>query len=203
MATIQDLKEKFQQIREAMHAKLPDIAMTVAITAKSLSERNIREKGFSYKYSTNKVPAWFFKGKELNGTGLAFLQGLKKKEVKESKGKVNKKESTKKVKDSDSIEGETTWGEFRGAQGLQSGFVDLGYTNKMWADMSPVEVKQDSDGITRAILGGRTRENQDKMNYNFARYGDFVKKGLGEKEKELLIDVAKEEMISLIEQFNL
>lgn len=197
MPSIEELKARLEQLREAVAQKLPDIALTMAITAKSLSERNIRERGFGAKYSENKVPAWWFLGKELNGSGTSYLQSLTA--PKASKGK-------KKIEDiteADLVDGETTWGDFREAQGLQKMFVDLGYTNKMWADMSPVEVAQQGDGRVVAFLGGRTRENQDKMNYNRDRYGDFISKGLGEQGRDLLGQVLIDEVVSVMEQFKL
>lgn len=182
-------------MREAIQQKLPDIALTMCITAKAIAERNIRGKGFGAKYSENKVPAWFFVGKELNGSGTSFLESLT-----ESKKKGKGKKKREDITEGGLIEGETTWGEFRGAQGLQNQFVDLGYTNKMWADMSPVEIKQEGGQVV-AYLGGRTRENQDKMNYNRDRYGDFISKGLGEEAVPILAQVAIDEVIAVIEQF--
>lgn len=197
MPTADELKNKFQQIREAVIAKLPDIALTLAITGKALAERNIKDKGFTAKYSTNKVPAWFFLGKELNGSGKAFLEGLGN-DKKKPKGATKKLED---ITEADFIDGETNWGEFREAQGLQSAFVDLSYTNQMWADMQPVEVRQESDGRVVAYLGARTKENQDKMNYNRDRYGDFISLGIGKGGREILTDVIVDEVNKVILQF--
>lgn len=203
MPSIEDLKEKLTQIQEAVIAKLPDIAMTVSITAKALAERNIREKGFGAMYSTHEIPAWFLHGKELNGSGTTFLKnhGVG---ADGSQGAAKKKRRKKgETADPGSYDTMVTWAEFRQAQGLPIDFVDLGYSNKMWADMSPVEVKQESDGRIVAYLGGRTRENQDKMNYNRDRYGDFINLGLGKESKDILAQVVIDELINLIEQFQI
>lgn len=188
-------------MKEAVNAKLPDIAMVLVITAKGMAERAIREKGFGYKYSENRIPAWFLHGKELNGSGLAYLEkhGVKSDGTQgEGKKKRRKKGETA---DPGRYDTTVTWGEFREAQGLQSMFVDLGYSNKMWADMSPVEIRQEAEGIVRALLGARTRENQDKMNYNRERYGDFIGKALGKGAREILTDVIIDEVEQVLKQF--
>lgn len=188
-------------MREAVNEKLPDIAATVVITAKALAERAIREKGFGYKYSENRIPAWFLHDKELNAAGKTYLQ---KHGVQDdgSQGKAKKKRRKKgETADPGSYEATVTWGEFREAQGLQSMFVDLGYSNKMWADMSPVGIQQDSTGIVRANLGARTKENQQKMNYNRERYGNFIEKALGKGARDLLLDTVIAEVEQILLQF--
>jgi hypothetical protein len=74
MPDINALKEKLKQIEEAVLQKAPEIAITLTLSAKALAERNIKDKGFGYKYSQNKIPAWFLHGKELNQKGTK-LQG--------------------------------------------------------------------------------------------------------------------------------
>ena len=116
------LIKKLEDFRDTLPAVLPDVAVSVSMAGKALAERVIKEKGFGETYSTAKVPAWFMDGKQLNGKGLTYLKRLKKQATEDEPA-------------------ETTWGEFRAAQGLQSGYVDLSYSNKMWAGMFPQEVQ--------------------------------------------------------------
>jgi hypothetical protein len=192
MADIAALQERLKQIKEAVMAKLPDIAGVLAISAKALAERNIKENGFGANYSTNRIPVWFLEGKELNQSGLAFLQQKKKKDQQGTHQQDG-------IKYYPSDYG-TNWREFRAAQGLPVANVDLSYTNMMWANMQPVQIEQRAR-IVRALLGGTNVETQNKMNWNRDRYGDFVQKGLRPEDRDTLQTVVTDEINSIIQQF--
>lgn len=201
MPDISEFKEVLKKIREAVQAKLPDIAATLTISAKALAERNIKDAGFGVLYSTNQVPAWFFHGKELNATGTKFLEDHGVSPVTGAQGEGKKKRRKKKGDpDPGKFDKFTTWGEFRGAQGLQNAFVDLSYSNKMWANMQPVRIEQ-RDDVYLAPLGATNTEAQNKMNWNRDRYGDFVGKAIGDAERDILGDVLLDEVGGVIRQF--
>jgi hypothetical protein len=201
MADLNDLRKRLQQIREAVAAKLPEIAVTVSISAKALAERNIKDKGFGYTYSTVQIPAWFLHGKELNGAGTTFLKNHGVNEQTGQQGPGKKKRRKKgEAGEAQHFDRTTNWGEFRGAQGLQNKFVDLSYSNKMWANMQPVSIEQ-QDHIIRAPLGATNTEAQDKMNWNRERYGDFVGKAIGDAERGILTDVVVQEVVNVLDQF--
>jgi hypothetical protein len=202
MADLNEFKAKLKQMEEAIKARLPEVAEVLAISAKGMAERNIKEKGFGKVYSAVKYPAWFLHGKELNQKGTKFLadrgvtgpgqQGEAKK-PRRKKGETG---------DPAPFDKRTNWGEFRAAQGLQNSFVDLSYSNKMWANMQPVTV--DMQGlVVRAFLGATNREAQEKMNYNRERYGDFIRNGLTEENGRVLIEVVQNELFNILEQIKL
>jgi hypothetical protein len=202
MADLNDFKAKLKQMEEAIKAKLPEVAEVLAISAKGMAERNIKENGFGKIYSAARYPAWFLHGKELNQKGTKFLadrgvtgpgqQGETKKPRKK-KGETGDPAPFDKL---------TNWGEFRAAQGLQNAFVDLSYSNKMWANMQPVYV--DTQGlVVRAYLGATNREAQEKMNYNRERYGDFIREALTEENGRVLIEVVQNELLNILEQIKL
>lgn len=201
MADITDFKKRLQAIREAVIAKLPDIAETVAISAKAMAERNIKEAGFGVMYSTRQVPAWFFHGKELNSRGTKFLEqhGVHPKTGAQGEGK---KKRRKNAGDPDpgSFDKTTNWGELRAAQGLQKAFIDLGYSNKMWANMAPVAIRTEGDGVTVAQLGATNREAQNKMTWNFIRYGDYIRKALTPENGNTLGEIVISEVLEVVNQ---
>lgn len=194
------MKNRLQQLREAVEAKLPDIAVAMTLTAKALAERNIKEKGFGRVYSEHKVPAWFLHGKELNAQGTKFLadhgvqadgtQGDPKKKRRKKKGEPAPEPFSKL----------TNWKEFRGAQGLQTSHVDLSYSNKMFANMQPMPVQVEGY-VYRSALGATNVEAQNKMNWNRDRYGDFIGKALGPDEIKILADTALAEVTNVVDQF--
>jgi hypothetical protein len=187
MPDVSDFHNRLEAIRKAVLENLPRIAETLCITAKALAERRMKDQGFGVVYSKNPVPAWFFKGKELNQRGVVFLNTGKVKGKKTGKPKPLE---------------ETTWGEFRQAQGLQAAFVDLSYSNKMWANMGATTTEE-SDGVVSSLLGGTNREAQNKMNWNRERYGDFIRKSLTDEDGVILGDVVISELTSALEQFKL
>ncbi len=200
MADLKDLKERIKQIREAVENKLPDIAITLTLSAKAIAERNIKEKGFGAKYSETKVPAWFLHGKELNARGTKFLEdhGVNPQTGAQGEGK-KKRRKKKGDPDPGTFDRFTNWGEFRGAQGLQNMFVDLSYSNKMFANMQPVRIEQQGH-IYRAPLGATNVEAQDKMNWNRDRYGDFIGKALSDQDRNTLTDVVVNEVVTILDQ---
>lgn len=176
MADINEFKERMRRLQEELRNQLPDIATTLTLSGKALAERRIKDKGFGAVYSTNKIPSWFLRGKQLNKSGDAFLDLV-----------------------DDKAEGLTNWGEFRAAQGLQTAHTDLSYSNKMWANMQPMEVQVQGD-IYRAPLGATNREAQDKMNWNRDRYQDFVGKALTPEDFNTLGEVVISEVIRALQQ---
>lgn len=173
MAELSDLRAKLEQIRNELPETLKEVATSVSMAGKALAERTIKDRGFGEMYSNTKVPAWFLTGKELNAAGSAF-----------TKRKIKAKEKT-------------NWKEFREAQGLQTGHVDLTFSGKMWAGMFPGEVRE-SGGRVIAPLGHNNREGQDEMNWNRDRYGDFIGKVLTGENYERMAKIAVDETIRLI-----
>jgi hypothetical protein len=201
MPDINALKEKLKQIEEAVLQKAPEIAITLTLSAKALAERNIKDKGFGYKYSQNKIPAWFLHGKELNQKGTKFLQDRGVDAGTGAQGEPKKKRRKKgETAEPGQFDKTTNWAEFRSAQGLQNAFVDLSYSNKMFANMQPVRVEQKGD-LYLAPLGATNTEAQDKMNWNRDRYGDFIGKALTEEDRNTLTDVVVGEVVAIIDSF--
>lgn len=201
MPDLNALKEKLNQIRQALEQKLPDIAVTLTISAKALAERNIKEAGFGAKYSQNKIPAWFLTGKELNQKGTKFLQDRGVNTETGEQGEPKKKRRKKgETADPGHFDKMTNWGEFRAAQGLQTAHVDLSYSNKMFANMQPVRVEQKGH-VYLAPLGATNTEAQDKMNWNRDRYGDFIGRALKDEDRDTLATVVMDEVVAVIDSF--
>jgi hypothetical protein len=176
MPTLEELRAKLHTIRDQIPSILLEVATSVALTGKALSERTIKDKGFGEMYSSNKVPAWFMTGKELNATGAAFID-------KKLKGKTKEEQLT-------------NWKEFRAAQGLQTGYVDLSYDNEMWSGMFPRDAYQKGTEYLAPLAHNNT-EGQNKMNWNRDRYGDFIGKVLSGENFDIMGNVAIEEFTRL------
>lgn len=176
MATITDLKNNLAKARKDIEASLPNIVREFAMSAKVLAERNIIEEGFGKEYSKNELPAFFFEGKELNNAGKAFI----KKKKKAGEG--------------------LTWAALREAQGLPTDHVTLSYSNEMWRGVIVVEVQKNGTKII-AMLGSTTKSGKDKMQWNFERYGDFIMKALGAKEKGFLSEQATDDILQIIKRY--
>lgn len=177
MATIKDLIEKLEKVKSELPTYLLEVATSVSLTGKALSERTIKDKGFGEQYSESKVPAWFMDGKELNAGGKSFIKNKKKQNE------------------------PTNWKEFRAAQGLETVFVDLSYSNEMWSGMFPQEAYQEGNKFI-APLGHNNRTGQNKMNWNRDRYGDFIGKAITGDNFDKMAEVAVDEVYRLIIERN-
>lgn len=203
MAGVRDARAKIKAISDALRAKLPEIAETLALSAKAISERRIKAQGIGEKYSTNPVPAWFFSGKELNSGGQAWLKqhGVNT-EGKAGAATHRAGKKLKKGQTEEKTDRTGTWGEFRAAQGLQNDHVDYSYSNKMWAAMAPQRAVE-TNGMIVSVLGATNKEAQNKMNWNRDRDGDFVGKAITEQDRTTLNEVVIDEVRQVINTIDL
>lgn len=175
MPTIDDLIKNIQQTRYELEAQLPRIAEELANSTKVLAERNINDFGFGYEYSEKEVPAYYFLDKAINQAGR---DGVKKK-AKEGEG--------------------LSWGGFREMQGLESDHVTLNYSNEMWKGMLIVRSEVTGKKYI-SYLGHTNQAGQDKMNWNFERYGNFILDSLTVKDKDYLSGYALEAILSIFKK---
>lgn len=195
MPDLKDFVNEMNQLQEDSKNGLKKLVTTMVITAKALSERNIKERGFGKEYSDYKLPVFFFIGKELNAGGTEYIESRK-----ETKSKKIKK--LEDITEKDLADGMGNWGEFRAAQGLQVEHVDLSYSNKMWASMSPTEV-QEIGLIFRSELGSTNEEGQSKMNFSFERYGDFIMVSLNDDDRKVIDSIVLNGLKEIIEKSRL
>lgn len=195
---LQELINALKDVRDALPEALASTATSMSLTGKALAERTIKDKGFGESYSTTSMPAYFFKGfKGKNGTtylpqylnkrGLAYIESIEKRQAQE-----NKKNKT-------SFRAKISWAELRKAQGLQTGHVDLTYSGKMWAGMFPQEVIVEGYKYI-APLGATNKEAQDKMNWNFEQYGDFIGATLTSDNLDMIYNVGIDELMRFIDE---
>lgn len=178
---LQILINQLKAVRDELPAVLSDAATSMSMTAKALAERTIKDKGFGDEYSLSQLPLWFLKGKQLNNRGIKYIEQQYKDASKSKEAPTG------------------NWREFRQAQGLQTNYVDLTYSGKMWAGMFPQEVQVDGYKYI-APLGNNSQEGQDKMNWNYERYGDFIGATLTGENFDLLVQVGIDEIVRLLNE---
>ena len=181
MKEFRELIAAFKAVRDALPEVLPQAATSVSMAGKALAERTVKDKGFGEAYSTSEVPAWFFKGKELNKRGAAFVANLEKQAAEKNKLALS------------------NWGEFRQAQGLQINYVDLTYSGEMWRGLFPQDV-QVEDFRYIAPLGSTTVAGQKKLNWQYERYGNFFAKVLTGDNLDAMYKVAFDELVRLLDE---
>lgn len=173
MKTLKDLIEGLKNVEKELPKVLSESAEIMAHDGKALAEYKIKKEGFGAYYSTKTVPSFFLYDKTLNNRGKSYL---------------------------DNLDGElTNWSGLREAQGLQTRFVDLSYSSKMWSGMRPDGV-QEVNGVYYCVMGHNNNEGKNKMNWNFERYGDFIGKAL-EGEEETLKEVGVENLEKLLTKY--
>lgn len=165
---------------------MPNELETVSRDYIALQVTSIRRDGINKNYSNKKgVPAYLYKGKNndypklLNADGRAFID----RKIKEGKkygvkgsGKFSKFKATSndRVFVANAIStGFVNWKQIRQAQGLQTAFVDLSYSNDMLNHLGVIR-KEITNAIFKVVIGGVTESSRKKMGYNFKRYGNFM-----------------------------
>jgi hypothetical protein len=130
--TLDDLIAKFDNLPSKMDEFIFTELETTAKDFIALQVTKVRREGIG-SYSTKKVPAFFFYGKQINAAGITFLRahGVRPKGDKlrgtGSNPLIGKGRYGKALTKDQRL---TNWGEFRQAQGLQSAFVDATYTTR-------------------------------------------------------------------------
>lgn len=169
------LLNKLKAFRDKLPEVLPQVATSVSMAGKALAERTIKDKGFGKAYSNVTYPAHWLYGKHLNAQGLRYIE----EQILDERG--------------------ANWKGFRDAQGLQTQYVDLTYSGKMWNGMFPQDVQVNLFKYI-APLGNNTVEGQKKMNWNRERYGDFIGAVLQGENLESMKRVAYDELVRLMDR---
>lgn len=190
---IQQLINELKDVRDALPEALKNVATSMSLTGKAMAERSIKDKGFGQVYSAAEIPAYFFKGftskkgktylpKYINNRGLKAIEDVEKEQAKE-----NRQNDT-------NFRARMSFKELRKAQGLPIDHVDLTYSGKMWAGMGPLPVEVNGYEYV-APLGGFNNEAQDKMNWNYQRYGDFMAEALTGDYLEKIYEIGISELM--------
>lgn len=184
--TLDDLIAKFDNLPAKMDEFIFNELETTAKDFIALQVTKIRREGIG-SYSTKKVPAFFFYGKQINAAGIAFLRAhgvrqpgdpLRGKDKpllgKGLRGKTLTKDQRL-----------TNWGEFRQAQGLQTAFVDATYSTRTLNQLGTLS--QLKTGYKYIVsVGGNTPYSKKVFFYLSLRYKNFffpspeIQKTLGE-----------------------
>lgn len=172
--TSKEWQAKLRKLSEAIQKSGQKIAEKMAITGKSLVQERIQREGFGEKYSTNDIPAFYLRGKERNAAGRRYLE------------------------DNNLDDDLVTWGAFRKAQGLQTEFVDLTYSGRMFAGLVVIEKFTDGTRFV-ARLGGSDQEVDKKLDWNSQRYGDFLQPNAFEAAE--IDEIVQDEFESLLNKF--
>ena len=150
------LQARHEQIKQQLRQAAPRIVQTMALSGLALVTLRIQRDGLPGKtYSTKDFPLFWFTNKALNAAGNAWLAGKKKRTGAERKSDP------------------ANWGGFRRAQGLPSNTVNLTYTGGMFRALHALPGSGSGTLYTAAIAASDS-ESTAKMQYNMARYGDFL-----------------------------
>lgn len=164
--TLDDLIAKFDNLPAKMDEFIFNELETTAKDFIALQVTKIRREGIG-SYSTKKVPAFFFYGKQINAAGIAFLRskGVRQPgDPLQGKGKRGKT-----LLKTDRL---TNWGEFRQAQGLQSGFVDATYTTRTLNQLGIIS-RQKTGNIYQVRVSGVTDYSFRIFGFLGRRYPNF------------------------------
>lgn len=187
--------DRLRTFEVELKAAMPGIAKEMGEVALSYTLTQIRRNGgilSNNRYSDNPgVPAYLYKGKNatypkaLNAAGRAYID--KQIKYKEKLGKLKSADQAGITAGKDGKKryprgtfnpfvnaGFINWKGLRAAQGLQTSKVDLTYSGRMLQNVSVIDVRV-IGYIYQAVVGGKDQETRDKLKWNRARYGDFLK----------------------------
>lgn len=179
--SITDLINRLSEFENQLKRNMPDVSREMAGTVLSYTLAGLRKNGIpgNPKYSNKAgVPAYLYRGKNkdyakaLNGAGRAFID----KKIKEGEdARKVKKDGFKGYKPfGASNAGMINWKQLRKAQGLQVSNVDLTYSGRMFQSTGITGTKNRGTSYV-TMIAGMDRETRNKLQFNFKRYGEFLK----------------------------
>jgi len=170
-ATPEQFIEQLKALQKALQTEGLKIAQKMALTGKSLVQERIQREGLpGEQYSTNEMPTFLWEDQVRNAGGTKYLE--------------------------DNSSG--TWGNFRKAQGLNSSFVDLTYSGRMFNGLRPI--KKFATGTTFEVhMGGTDQEVDNKLMWNIERYGDFLQPN--QEEQKEIDEIVDDEVGNLIDKY--
>lgn len=147
--TLALLISRLDNLEKDLQQKAPSIILGAGRSFLVAKKLQIANSGVG-RYSSKKYHPSALKGRELSSAGKTFIEN-----------KISRKEKT-------------NWSELRRAEGLQVSFVDLYYSGQMMN--STIAQKANQASFTYFItIGARNKKAQEKLNYNYERYGNFLK----------------------------
>ena len=146
--TVEDAIRRVQQFQKELLAQMPAISKEVTGLFISLKLSAIKKRGIG-NYSSRKYAASYLKGKELTGSGRAFIAA-----------KIKAKQKT-------------NWAELRGAQGLKTRFVDFYYSGQT---LNSIGIIKTSTSGNKFIVnfGARNPQAAQKLSQGIRKYGNFM-----------------------------
>lgn len=187
MATPKEFRQDVEKFRKALIIEMPIINQSVALNAFALVNDRVINQGtdetgssFGDGYSETPLPAFFYEGKSLNSGGEDAVAKAKK--------------------EGDGL----SYKDFRSANNLQTGFVDLNFSGQMWRDIGVVRQTNENGIITTVVGAKNTRDRDGKttddiMEFNGERFGDFLE--VSEEEEQLLAQTYDTKLQELIDEF--
>lgn len=182
MASVDQLLLKLDKFEMQLKSSMPEFVREMAGVVLSYTITAIRRNGGligNPTYSNNPgVPAYLYKGKNsdypkaLNAAGRRYINAKIKEGQKFSDSIKNKRKKAPIV--IDGKPGFINWKGLRNAQGLQVERVDLTYSGRMFQNIFVIDNKI-MGTLYQAVLGGQDTETINKLRWNYARYGNFLK----------------------------
>jgi hypothetical protein len=174
--TLSDLRAKFRLLAKNLSTSLQDISRSAASDTKAILVHNVQQQGFGEMYSDDFVPSYFLIGKQLNAKGKKYI---------------------------DKKKGGKNWKGLREAQGLQTRFVDLTYSGFMFKELGVVKTELKGQYTYYSYIGGLTKDAQQKLNWNYERYGNFAQKAIKKRDVSFIAKNASVKTLNVIKNIGL
>jgi len=159
VARLGNVIKDIESDREANATKI--VLDSLALVKRRVINTGKDETGKEFgKYSTALVPFWYYYGKETNRNNKTAVAELYRR-----KGYL------------------ASYKDWREVNNLPTAFINFSFTNKMWNSLTPVIVVTRE---SRTVIGveASSAKEQDKLNFQNARFGDIL--ALNKQERELV-----------------
>ena len=151
--TIKEAILRIDNIINLIDAELQKASEEYAMSLMGMVVNRIQKEGIpGRKYSKNKLPAFWFEGRELNAGGRALVEKHTKKKERDFYRLVGEK--VRKNKALDEMEDGISYEEWRIANGLQVDHIDLTFSGRMMQNLGIIGTKRVGN-LWVTIIGGK------------------------------------------------
>lgn len=184
MKTLDDLIDKLKEMRDGIAKDAEQVSQRMAMDYKEAVVRRLQDQGIEGEsYSDAGVPAYMYSNDKWSNSYARLNSGFDR--------MISDKKKKKEL---------VSWKDVRRSQGRQVEKVDFRFSGRTLNNLTIVKTEIDKHkAIT--YLGATQQETQDRLNYGYSMYGDFLKPN--QEERKFLLDVATKEFKERIKKYKI
>lgn len=178
--SIDEFVSRLNKTADDIERERPEEVLKLTLDSLALVKRRVINTGKDSggnnfgKYSKAVVPYWFYYNKETNRNSATAVNQLLQR-----------------------FGYFASYENWREVNNLQTNFINFSFTNRMWNSLAP-SIDHNGEGRTVVVVKSRTDDEEKKVQYQNARFGDIL--ALNKEERALLTQLNENRILDKFKQ---